>query len=483
MKHAPESPQSRAETLASTEDGEQDALLSVGAIVTPHLQWQFPFVRAGALLFLGISCSLCAAFALVGQPHGTRIGTGMAALQGKSDQGYTEAVIGGGAVPRVYVYDLPPIFNTLLYKCRFGLTEGYGEDVGEFHGMRLAKTSQFMLEAVFHQRLLEREDLLVSNPADADIFYVPYYAQMAYLCLRTSPVPDDAPEELLPYFGEDAAFLDAALFEELRKEPWLGRRGGIDHSLVIGAIGRECAFSPSLPAGSGVFLAAEVEVREFTIGTLEAWTQPSVAHIVTVPYPSSLHCVSPSQCGVGHDATGAYKRSRLALFIGDLDRSPYREDLIPSLAGYPDDAAAVSTDSVGGGFYGNLDYFLGMMADSTFCLEPPGDSPTRKGFFDALLAGCIPVIFGSSIWDSAPFEEDLPVAYENYTVWLPDPGQAVPALKAISSERVAELQANGRRVAWALSYPVPGAAGHGDAVELFLREAARRSRGPPTASS
>eukprot|EP00602_Paraphysomonas_sp_CaronLab_P013163 CAMPEP_0185043042 /NCGR_PEP_ID=MMETSP1103-20130426/42689_1 /TAXON_ID=36769 /ORGANISM="Paraphysomonas bandaiensis, Strain Caron Lab Isolate" /LENGTH=365 /DNA_ID=CAMNT_0027583183 /DNA_START=538 /DNA_END=1635 /DNA_ORIENTATION=+ len=31
--------------------------------------------------------------------------------------------------------------------------------------------------------------------------------------------------------------------------------------------------------------------------------------------------------------------------------------------------------------------------DSTFCITPPGDFPTRKGFFDSLLAGCIPVVF------------------------------------------------------------------------------------------
>mmetsp|Transcript_109476 Transcript_109476/g.205327 ORF Transcript_109476/g.205327 Transcript_109476/m.205327 type:complete len:708 (-) Transcript_109476:186-2309(-) len=29
---------------------------------------------------------------------------------------------------------------------------------------------------------------------------------------------------------------------------------------------------------------------------------------------------------------------------------------------------------------------------STFCLDPPGDSPTRKGLFDALVLGCIPVV-------------------------------------------------------------------------------------------
>ncbi|KAM0755340.1 hypothetical protein T439DRAFT_351134 [Meredithblackwellia eburnea MCA 4105] len=39
------------------------------------------------------------------------------------------------------------------------------------------------------------------------------------------------------------------------------------------------------------------------------------------------------------------------------------------------------------------------MLNSTFCLEPPGDSPTRRGFFEALLLGCIPVVFRRGTYD------------------------------------------------------------------------------------
>merc|ERR1712187_993520 len=35
------------------------------------------------------------------------------------------------------------------------------------------------------------------------------------------------------------------------------------------------------------------------------------------------------------------------------------------------------------------------MMDSTFCINPAGDTPTRKGIFDALVLGCIPVITDS----------------------------------------------------------------------------------------
>ncbi|KAI4317599.1 hypothetical protein L6164_025459 [Bauhinia variegata] len=33
------------------------------------------------------------------------------------------------------------------------------------------------------------------------------------------------------------------------------------------------------------------------------------------------------------------------------------------------------------------------MLQASFCLQPPGDTPTRRSTFDAILAGCIPVFF------------------------------------------------------------------------------------------
>lgn len=379
------------------------------------------------------------------------------------------------------------MFNTQLFQCAFGMSGGYGDDIGDFHGMRLAETSQFMLEAVIHQRLLERKDLLVADPADADVFFIPYYAHMAFLCLRSKRVPENVAEELVPYFGEDAKKLDFALFDTLNEGPWLKRNGGVDHAVVVGAIGRESAFELSL--GTGVHFAAEREAENLTIGTLEAWsTWGLTAHFVTVPYPSSLHCLSPARCGASaandapnstsksglSDATS--NRSRLALFIGDPERSFVRQALMRNLAQFPKDATVVNTMSLIGGFYDHLRHFVEMMTDTVFCLEPPGDSPTRKGFFDALLAGCIPVVFGDGIWDSAPFEGELPVAFENYTVWLPEPASAMQDLKAISAERIDELQRNGRLVAWALNYPAPGASADGDALEHYLRAADRRRR-------
>ena len=38
-------------------------------------------------------------------------------------------------------------------------------------------------------------------------------------------------------------------------------------------------------------------------------------------------------------------------------------------------------------------HYEAVYALSTFCLSPPGDTFTRRGFWDALLVGCIPVVF------------------------------------------------------------------------------------------
>ncbi|XP_058776021.1 probable xyloglucan galactosyltransferase GT20 [Vicia villosa] len=49
-----------------------------------------------------------------------------------------------------------------------------------------------------------------------------------------------------------------------------------------------------------------------------------------------------------------------------------------------------------------------LFVESEFCLQPPGDSPTRKSVFDSLISGCIPVIFD-------PF-----TAYYQYPWHLPE---------------------------------------------------------------
>ena len=62
------------------------------------------------------------------------------------------------------------------------------------------------------------------------------------------------------------------------------------------------------------------------------------------------------------------------------------------------------------------DQLTNLFLSSTFCFQPPGDTPTRKSIFDSLIAGCIPVLFSKSS------------AYDQYLWHLPQNGSLYSVL-------------------------------------------------------
>ncbi|PQQ11720.1 putative xyloglucan galactosyltransferase GT11 [Prunus yedoensis var. nudiflora] len=63
-------------------------------------------------------------------------------------------------------------------------------------------------------------------------------------------------------------------------------------------------------------------------------------------------------------------------------------------------------------------FVMKMFQGSVFCLQPPGDSLTRRSIFDSILAGCIPVFFhpGSAY---VQYLWHLPRDYTKYSVFIP----------------------------------------------------------------
>ncbi|KAJ9555375.1 hypothetical protein OSB04_009989 [Centaurea solstitialis] len=60
---------------------------------------------------------------------------------------------------------------------------------------------------------------------------------------------------------------------------------------------------------------------------------------------------------------------------------------------------------------------IGLFTESEFCLQPPGDSPTRKSVFDSLVAGCIPVVFDPfTAYYQYPWH--LPEDHEKYSIFV-----------------------------------------------------------------
>ncbi|GJP30076.1 hypothetical protein CLOM_g22293 [Closterium sp. NIES-68] len=90
----------------------------------------------------------------------------------------------------------------------------------------------------------------------------------------------------------------------------------------------------------------------------------------------------------------------------------------------------------------------GVMLQAEFCLQPVGDSQTRRSFFDSIIAGCIPVVFSRDTFDSQYpwFFDPEPEARRKISVMV-DPEEVISGrvkigelLGKISEERKEEMR-------------------------------------------
>lgn len=102
-----------------------------------------------------------------------------------------------------------------------------------------------------------------------------------------------------------------------------------------------------------------------------------------------------------------------------------------------------------------------LFESSVFCLQPPGDSLTRRSVFDSILAGCIPVFFnqGSAykqyIWH-------IPEINTEYSVYIPvkelrtgGKNKIEEILRGIPNERVVRMRENVIRLVPKIVYAKP----------------------------
>lgn len=207
-------------------------------------------------------------------------------------------------------------------------------------------------------------------------------------------------------------------------------------------------------------------------------------HLVSIPYPSSIHAtVEDSRFDLLHSQTHHSQRRYLVSFIGsphsgvDESRGKYagtRERLIAECGMNPHICYAFDPKRhklVCG-------EIVRVYGDSTFCLQPGGDSPYRKGLYDSILAGCIPVVFGLYLTQVAPWHfwarhrNDIVVV--NETKYLQGEIDIFRDLMSISKFRIRRMQISiaqhAHRLQYALSdYP-------DDAVDILLHGAWHMAR-------
>ncbi|EER95512.2 hypothetical protein BDA96_01G541000 [Sorghum bicolor] len=336
----------------------------------------------------------------------------------------------------IYVYDLPPRFNTDIIRdcrkaggrwgdmCDFLSNAGLGrpltDDGTDGGGAGWYDTHELALDAIFHNRMKQYECLTNRSAAAAAVF-VPFYAGFDFL--RHHREYDKA--------TRDAASADLSFW--LTVQPQWRRMAGRDHFLVAGRTGwdfrRSGGGDVNPDRANGLLLTPAGRNMSLLVleSTLEHGTDFSV------PYPTYFHPRSDADVLRWQDRVRGQHRTWLMVFVGaprpDVPRrTQVRDRVIAQCQASSACATPGCTRSPAGSAQcPSAADIIRLFQKATFCLQPPGDdddgyfySRTRRSVFDSMVAGCIPVFFhAASAYKQYPWH--LPKDdHLKYSVFIPD---------------------------------------------------------------
>jgi len=131
--------------------------------------------------------------------------------------------------------------------------------------------------------------------------------------------------------------------------------------------------------------------------------------------------------------------------------------------------------------------YMRPMLKANFCLQPPGDSPSRRSTFDAIVAGCIPVFFEHAA-ARMHYGWHLPRGrYDQFSVTIPKESvvmgdvRIADVLAAVPEDKVARMRERVLEMAPRVVYRRHGSAADlreatKDAVDLAVEGVLRRIR-------
>ena len=111
------------------------------------------------------------------------------------------------------------------------------------------------------------------------------------------------------------------------------------------------------------------------------------------------------------------------------------------------------------------------MMSARFCIVPRGDTPTTRHLFDAIVAGCLPIVISDAIDANLPFSDVIPYADFWFRVkekdWIRDPNAQLDAVHNTPEEEVKRRQHVMASYAVALNW---ADVNHDDGLRLVLEE-------------
>eukprot|EP01018_Ginkgo_biloba_P030026 Gb_09780 [translate_table: standard] len=347
----------------------------------------------------------------------------------KQSKGTTEEADCNGRY--VYMYNLPPKFNELLLRdcgnlsmwtnmCPHIANSGLGRPIMENQHLisddpvGWFETNQFTAELIFHERM-KRYKCLTPHVYRANAFYVPFYAGL--------DMSRHAGDQNLRH--RDRRSIELVTF--LRKQTAWKRMWGRDHFMVIGRITWDFLRSEQGPSpaawGNGLLLLPEVKNMSSLLIEAHPWHENEHG----IPYPSYFHPGTNSQVFQWQKAMESKQRKILFSFAGaprpGLEKASIRTHILDQCS------ASLHCKMLkckqGPSVCHKPSKVMRLFTDSVFCLQPQGDSFTRRSIFDSMLAGCIPVFFTEHS-AYTQYRWHLPENRTSYSVYISE--QSVAAM-------------------------------------------------------
>ncbi|KAH9541023.1 hypothetical protein CY35_14G037800 [Sphagnum magellanicum] len=310
------------------------------------------------------------------------------------------------------------------------------------------QTDQFALEVMVHERM-KLYECLTEDPSLASALYLPYYVGLDVARNLFNPLVQVRDKLSLKFVGW------------LLGQPEWRRRQGADHVLVLGRVVWDFLRKDATNEW-GIAMLHDPELGNMTKLLIERDPYAPSTTMIGIPYPTSFHPETDADVKAWQTVVTESSRDNLVSFAGAPRKVEFNGKLRGTLLHQCMesenctllDCSKISCPK-------NPQYVTGLFLRSVFCLQPPGDSPTRKGIFDCLVAGCIPVFFSN---DSAyaQYLWHLPRNGSSYSVFINENqvqengDNVIEMLASISSTRVKNMQQTIVGMIPGLVYAKPG---------------------------
>lgn len=312
----------------------------------------------------------------------------------------------------IYVYDLPTKFNKDLVTqchdmvqrvdmCKYFTNNGMGEPIPKL-GNRWFGTHQYSLELIFHSRVINNP-CRVNDQNKAKLFYVPYYGGLDIMRWHFKNVSNEVKDTL-----------GFELIKWLQMQKSWDKNLGKDHVFVLGKITWDFRRNNHTNWGSRFLEVYEMQNPIKLMIERHPWEINDVG----IPHPTHFHPHSDEDIHSWQRKIISSNRRNLISFAGaarPLVQDNIRSILIDQCTSTTKEHCKFFDCKLG--ICDEPHSLIGLFTESEFCLQPPGDSATRKSVFDSLSSGCIPVIFDPfTAYYQYPWH--LPPDHTKYSVFI-----------------------------------------------------------------